>query len=168
MLGYIPQKWRLLEVIFIPKAGKKSHTASKDLRPISLCSFMLKIMERLIDLHMRQTIDRSLLSDCQHAYTKGRSVETALHKLVNTLEYSIHHREVPMVAFLDIKGAFNNIQPQHILNELDHLRVQPLLQSVIDQLLRCRIIMTTMSSQTIQRSAPRKGEYYLPFYGILE
>ena len=28
-----------------------------------------------------------------------------------------------MVAILDIEGDFNNIQPQAILNELDHLGV---------------------------------------------
>ena len=38
-----------------------------------------------------------------------------------------------MVAFLDIEGAFNNIQLQAILNELDNLGVHPLLKSVIDQ-----------------------------------
>ena len=60
-----------------------------------------------------------------------------------------------MVAFLDIEGAFNNIQPQDILNELDNLGVHPLLKSVGDQLLRCRIIMTTLGSQTILRSVAR-------------
>ena len=95
---------------------------------------------------MRQTIDRSLLSDCQQAYTKGRSVETALHKLVSTLEYSIHHRDSSMAAFLDIEVASNNIQPQAILNELDHLGFRPLLKSVSDQLLRYRIIKTTLGS----------------------
>ena len=42
-----------------------------------------------------------------------------------------------MAAFLDIEGAFINIQPQAILNELDHLGVDPLLKSNVDQLLRC-------------------------------
>ena len=60
-----------------------------------------------------------------------------------------------MVAFLDIKGAFNNIQPHAILKELDHIGVHPLLKSVIDQLLKCRIIKTTLGSQTIQRSVAR-------------
>ena len=60
-----------------------------------------------------------------------------------------------MVAFLDIEGAINNIQPQAILNELDHLAVHPLLKSIIDQLLRCRIIKTTLDFQTIQTSAAR-------------
>ena len=65
--------------------------------------------------------------DCQHAYTKGPSVEAALHKLVSTLEYSLHHREFSTLAFLDIEGAFNNIQPQAILNELDHLCIHVVL-----------------------------------------
>ena len=60
-----------------------------------------------------------------------------------------------MVAFLDIEGAFNNIQPQAILNELVHLWDHLLLKSVIDQLLRCRIIKTTLGSQTILRSLAR-------------
>ena len=52
-----------------------------------------------------------------------------------------------MLAFLDIEEAFNNMQPQGILNELDHLGVQPLLKSAIDQLLKCRIMKTTLVSK---------------------
>ena len=58
-LGYIPQKSRFSEVIFIPGASKKSPTSGKDLRLIQLSFFMLKIMEILLDLHTRQIIDRS-------------------------------------------------------------------------------------------------------------
>ena len=60
-----------------------------------------------------------------------------------------------MVAFLDIEEAFNNSQPQAIINELDQLGVDPLLKSVIDQLLRCRIIKTTLGAQTILRTVAR-------------
>ena len=37
-----------------------------------------------------------------------------------------------MVAFLDMEGAFNNIQPQAILNELDQLGVHAILKPVIE------------------------------------
>ena len=61
-----------------------------------------------------------------------------------------------MVAFLNIEAAFNNIKPQAILNEVDQLGVHPLLKSVIDQQqIRCRIIKTTLGSQTILRSLAR-------------
>ena len=54
ILSQRPRNIYLSEIIFFPKAGKKSHTAPKDLRPISLCSFMLDNMEPLIDLHLQQ------------------------------------------------------------------------------------------------------------------
>ena len=60
-----------------------------------------------------------------------------------------------MIAFRNIEEAFNNIQTQAILNELDHLGVHNLLKCVIDQLLSCRIIKTTLAAQTIQRSVSR-------------
>jgi len=75
-----------VKVTCIPKAGKPSHTNAKDFRPISLSSFLLKTLERLIDTHIRLTIDQSQLSDAQHAYRKGRSTDTALHSLVSSIE----------------------------------------------------------------------------------
>jgi len=74
--------WLDVKVIFTPKAGKLSHTNPKDFGPISLSSFSLKTLERLIDNHIRPTIDQSLLSDAQHAYRKGRSTDTALHSSI--------------------------------------------------------------------------------------
>jgi hypothetical protein len=51
-LGYIPMSWRHTRVVFIPKPGK-SLTQVKSLCPISLMSFILKILEKLIDRHIR-------------------------------------------------------------------------------------------------------------------
>ncbi len=86
VMAYVPLRWRDTKVIFIPKSGKISHTAPGDFRPISLSSFLLKTLERMIDLYQRETIDLKMLSARQHAYSKGRSTETALHELVRTIE----------------------------------------------------------------------------------
>jgi len=48
-------------VVFIPKAGKATHTTAKNFRPISLASFLLKSFERMISLHIRTTIDPTFL-----------------------------------------------------------------------------------------------------------
>ncbi|OXU16909.1 hypothetical protein TSAR_003995 [Trichomalopsis sarcophagae] len=39
-LAYVPEIWKTAKVLFIPKAGKSSHTTVKDYRPISLNSFV--------------------------------------------------------------------------------------------------------------------------------
>ena len=69
-------------------------------------------MERLLDIHLRDTKDASSLSSNQRAYTKGISTETALHSLVSTIEKSLAIKDFTMVAFTDIEGAFNNITPE--------------------------------------------------------
>ena len=51
VLGYIPMSWRHIRVVFIPKPGKPLSQA-KSLRPISLMSFILKTLEKLLDRHI--------------------------------------------------------------------------------------------------------------------
>jgi hypothetical protein len=48
-LGYIPDAWQKVRVIFIPKPGCTSYELTKSFRPISLTSFLVKTMERLVD-----------------------------------------------------------------------------------------------------------------------
>jgi len=44
-VGELPKAWQETKVVFIPKAGKATHTTAKDFRPISLKSFLLKRFE---------------------------------------------------------------------------------------------------------------------------
>ncbi|GBP07361.1 hypothetical protein EVAR_73512_1 [Eumeta japonica] len=67
--------------------------------------------QRIIGLHLRSKIDHSYLSQSQHADTKGKSVETALHSLVGHIEKANQYGDFTMVAFMDIEGAFNNVDP---------------------------------------------------------
>ena len=41
-LSHIPEPWRHIKVIFIPKAGKRSYHDAKSFRPISLSSYFLR------------------------------------------------------------------------------------------------------------------------------
>jgi hypothetical protein len=50
--GFIPMAWRQVKVTFIPKPGKLDYTEAKAYRPISLSSFLLKTMEKLVDRHI--------------------------------------------------------------------------------------------------------------------
>jgi len=69
--------------VFIPKPSRDSYGRPKDLRLISLTSFLLKTMERLVDRFLRDEILALMpLHPNQHAYQAGKSVEMALHQLV--------------------------------------------------------------------------------------
>jgi hypothetical protein len=107
-LGYIPMSWRHIRVVFIPKPGKPLSQA-KSLRPISLMSFILKTLEKLLDRHIRDcALVEKPLHQNQFSYRAGMSTETALFQVVYRLEKSLSHKETALGAFLDIEGAFNS------------------------------------------------------------
>jgi len=61
-VGELPTAWQETKVVFIPKAGKATHTTAKDFRPISLTSFLLKSFERMIR-HTQTTSPSSLMEN---------------------------------------------------------------------------------------------------------
>jgi hypothetical protein len=81
--GFIPTAWRQVRVTFILKPGKLDYTEAKAYRRISLSSFLLKSMEKLVDRHVRGSAFKEYpLHLNQHAYQIGKSTETALWKHV--------------------------------------------------------------------------------------
>jgi hypothetical protein len=94
-MGYVPLSWRQVKVVFIPKPGKSSYSGPKDFRPISLTSFLLKTMERLVDRYIRDEIMvLRPLHPNQHSYQAGKSVETALHQLIVRVEKALDQQEI--------------------------------------------------------------------------
>lgn len=107
--GHIPKIWTQVRVVFIPKAGKKDKTNPKSFRPISLTSTMLKIMEKIIDEYIKSEYLRTIpLNRFQFAYQPYKSTVTALHNLVTKIESTLDKKEIALVAFLDVEGAFDN------------------------------------------------------------
>ena len=142
-----------LKVTFIPKAGKPSHTKPNDFRPISLSSFVLKTFERTLDVIIKRSLNPKEISQNQHTYTKGKSRETELHSLVIRLEKFLDANDYSLVTFVGIEGAFNNIDLNCILFELERLGIEEPLRKVIEQLLQKRTIIASMGNSTIELQA---------------
>jgi Reverse transcriptase (RNA-dependent DNA polymerase) len=107
-LGYLPKAWRGVKVVYIPKAGTKDPEQFKSYTHISLTSFLLKTMEKLIDLHIRSKyLVRHPLHKMQFAYQAGKSTVSALHHLVTKIEKALRYKEVVLSAFVYIQGAFD-------------------------------------------------------------
>ena len=77
----------------------------KSLRPISLMSFILKILEKLIDRHIRGVLVEKPLHRYQYSYRAGMSMDRALFQVVQRLEKCLEHKENALGAFLDIEGG---------------------------------------------------------------
>ncbi len=115
LLGYTPEQWRNARVVFIPKEGRDP-ALPRSFRPITLSSFIIKIMERVLMWQLNETsLLHNPLSVKQHAFRKGRSTESALSNMAEHIESALVKNEFALGVFLDIQGAFDNVQPESII-----------------------------------------------------
>jgi hypothetical protein len=92
-LGYISMSWKHISVVFIPKP-RKSLSQAKSLQPISLMSFILKTLEKLLGRDIRGgVLVEKPLHQNRFAYRADMSTEIALFQVVNRLEKSLNQRD---------------------------------------------------------------------------
>jgi len=155
-LGHIPKIWQKTRIVFIPKPGKNSYDQAKSFRPISLSSFFLKIMEKIIDMHVREYLGKnSPLHDLQFAYQPGKSTETALHQLVSKIEDALDRKEIALATFLDIQGAFDNTSHLSILKALRDTGLNYTLYLWIETLLSDRTIQMNIFDESLEKKTTR-------------
>ena len=76
--------------MFIPNAGRALYGLVKDFRPISLTSFILNLLETLVDSYINEVaLVASPLHPGQRAYYEAKSKETALVEVMTELEKRI-------------------------------------------------------------------------------
>lgn len=159
--GYIPKIWRKARVVFIPKAGNRPIEKPKSYRPISLTSFFVKTMEKLVDYHIRTGPSKVRLHPKQHAYQKGKSTESALHDLVRNIEKAIEFKEIALCAFLDIEGAFDNTPHDAIIAAARKKGIEPTTTKWIHAMLKSRMTTAAIGNSTLTaqtyRGCPQGG-----------
>ncbi|CAH1974332.1 unnamed protein product [Acanthoscelides obtectus] len=160
--GFTPRSWRQAKVVFIPKPGRDRYTGPKDFRPITLSSFVLKTLERIVDRYLRDgPLERCVIHANQFAYQAGKSTDLALHNLVGRLEKTLDQREVALVAFLDIEGAFNCTTTDSIRQALVRHGVGSILIDWVLSTLEGRVTTAMLNnvscSVNVARGCPQGG-----------
>jgi hypothetical protein len=158
--------WRLVKVTLTPKHGKSHYTEDKAYRPISVSSFLLKTMEKLVDRHITNTVLKEhALYQNKHAYQIGKSTETALHNVVTHTESAIKYQEIALRAFLDTEGAFDRTSFDVLTQAAERHGTEPTICRWISSMLESRTIITALSRETMRVSMARgcpQGGVFLP------
>jgi len=165
--GYVPVSWRQVKVVFIPKPGRSSCCGPRDFRPISLTSFLLKTMERLVGRFLRgEILVLRPLHPNQHAYQTGKSVETALHQLVVRAEKALDQQEIALGVFLDREGAFDNTSYDSICSALTRHGVDQTIVRCIRATLEGRLATAALGDVSrcvaVFRGCPHGGSFITP------
>lgn len=156
-LGHIPEEWSAAAITFIPKAGKPSYDDTSAYRPISLMSFILKTMEKLIDQKIRKTdcLDEKLHKN-QHAYREGKGTATALDEAATIIENCLEKGGKALAVYLDIKGAFDQTAYTTTTSSLAELGVKDWTVKWVKSLLSNRKIQPA-NKDSCRRYRPVMG-----------
>ena len=154
--------WCHSKVIFIPKAGKASYLEPRSFRPISLANYLYKALEVLAVWRVEETaLQSSPLHRRQFAFRKDHSTDQALTESVNVIEKAMLRGLMAIAIYIDIKGAFDNICTNAIVDSLTRRGVEEQIVSWYRNYLTQRTCETTLGGSTskasLTRGAPQGG-----------
>lgn len=153
-----------MKVVFLLNPGKTNCSLAENYRPISLTSFMLKTIEKLIDRYLRdEPLSKIKIHDKQDAYQSGKSTENALQNLVQNIELSLAYEEFALGCFIDISGAFNHLTYLAIKRACHKFKIDPGITGWIQAMLHSRLIFvhcgTSIITVTVSKGCPQGGVF---------
>lgn len=133
--GSYPSSWQEFDTVLIPKQGKLS------LRPISLASCLLKIFEKSV----KKRLDRFIELDCilpnsQFGFRRGRSCDHCIIILNTDIYKSFIKGQVLGAVFLDIEGAYDNVDLYKLFQIINQFKIPPGYKSFLRNFLGPRTV----------------------------
>ena len=69
-------------------------------------------------------MEDKLYSQCQHAYTKGKSTQTAIFQFITQIVEAFEHNEIKLGLFLDLSKAYDCVNYEIFLNKMHKLGIR--------------------------------------------
>ena len=153
------------QVYFSP--NPESYFEAKSFCMITLTSFQLKLLERLILYHINEDNNvQAKLSASQYGFRAGVSTETALYEFERRVEHCLGRKKPILGIFLDIVGAFDNVTFRSFVAALQGLGISKILTSWIENLLRHRTVQVKSYGDKVKREVVKgnpQGGILSPF-----
>jgi len=167
MLGITPTLWHASQGVVFPKDNKLDYTSPRAFRIISLTSVFQKLTEKIV----KESIDHdhelpNTSTDNQHGFKKNYSTESAIHKIIRSIEDAIAAGNQALGVFLDIEGAFDNISFEAMLKNLTSSGIPSTFTNWIYYMISNRTLTLTLNDCSITRKITRgcpQGGVLSPF-----
>ena len=129
--GTVPKSWSQAIIIPVFKKGEKNDI--QNYRPISLLENIRKIYEHCIESHIKETMDP--LETQQGGFRENRSTLDQILCLDELIKmYRKKFNQYPIVAYLDIKAAYDSVDRKILYNDCLKLNINPIIVESIKQL----------------------------------
>lgn len=155
-LSHIPLAWKMSGISFIKKPGRRDRSNPRSYRPITLSPFLLKTLEKqMINKLNKGHLKFKPLHPMQHAFRKNYSCDSALLDALDFIESGVNRKEYVMGLSLDIKGAFDNIDPAYLLKVLRERKAPEWFNKIIENYLTYRTVAVELNGKIELRQITR-------------
>ena len=167
--GFIPQEWKLANVVPIFKKGDK--TCVENYRPISLTCLVMKVFERIIKEKVL-SLTSNYLDPRQHGFLAQKSCTTNMVGFCDSLSISLNENVFNHVVYFDFAKAFDSVNHDILLEKLkDIYKIDGTLLKFIRSYLNERlqkVVIGSESSSTLKvNSGVPQGSILGPLLFVL-
>ena len=147
--GHFPQPWKIAKIIPLRKPGKSDYSQAKAYRPISLLATLGKVLESVVATRIAYLAEKhNLLPQNHFGARRRRSTDQALLILTERIFEAWRRKKVLSLVSFDVKGAYNGVAKDRLLECLRCRRLPETLVQWIDSFCSTRRASITVNSHT--------------------
>lgn len=160
----IVRDWNKYNIILFKKTNGNADNTD-NYRPISLASCVAKTKDLMIKRRLEWFVEKNkILSKSQYGFRRGLSTKDNLCKLMVDINLAFSRNNYVVALFCDIKGAYDNVVPSIMFQELIKIGLPFRLVSALTFNIYERNIIVKKDNKIIGERVVNKG---LPQGGIL-
>ena len=158
--------WKSSEVIFLKKQGKDNYSKPGSYRPISITSYIGKLMERILANRVENFLTTKGLQDpYQEGFSKGKNSIRYLNRLNLSIQADKCQNYSILCLFIDFEKAFDSVWIKGLIVKLAKYNIKGNILKVIQEFLTQREIILNINGE---KGDPKESsDYGLPQGSVL-
>ena len=140
--------WNTAEVIFLKKEGKDSYAVPGSYRPISITSYIGKLLEKVLAERIKVFLEkRGILDANQEGFTVNRNTVRYLNRLNIEIKTSLLKNNTVIALFIDFEKAFDSVWKKGLLVKLAKLNIEGKILNLVDHFLSARKVQLNVNGE---------------------
>ena len=131
--------WNIADVIFLKKEGKTAYNEPGAYRPISITSYLGKILEKILVMRLEAYLyGEEIVDASQEGFTKARNSVRYLNRLNLNIQRDLERKRTVACLFLDFEKAFDSVWKKGLIVKLLRVGINGNFLRLIDSFLNSR------------------------------
>lgn len=153
--------WNTAKVIFLKKNGKDTYALPGSYRPISISSYIGKLLEKILAARLTKFLEaRNIFDPNQEGFTGNRNTVRYLNRLHLETKSDLLQNNTVIGLFVDFEKAFDSVWKKGLIVKMSKLHIQGKVLKLIDNFLESRKVQLNVNEKL--GALRNSNEYGLP------